>query len=160
MPGSWCVNCQLAPPSSEDLKASQPADASDKAAKKPELAIQGYCAVSVVNRGQWVEGKPELGVIHLGRLYLFADKQAMDLFLDDPVPFTPMLNEIDVVRFFEERKIVPGKREWGLKDPTYNRMFFFADEAAMNHFWNEYERYTGAAIQVMEQAIRDANPDT
>ena len=56
--------------------------------------------------------------------------------------------------------IVPGKREWGLKDPTYNRMFFFADEAAMNHFWNEYERYTDAAIEVMEKAIRDANPGT
>ncbi|QEG02164.1 thiol:disulfide interchange protein precursor [Stieleria maiorica] len=125
---------------------------------KPDLAIQGYCAVSVVNRGQWVEGKPELGVIHLGKLYLFADKEAMELFLSDPIPFTPMLNEIDVVRFFEEKKIVPGKREWGVIDPIHNRMFFFADEAAMLHFEKTFDRYLDAAIEVMDQAIEESNP--
>lgn len=127
---------------------------------QPELAMQGFCPVTVINEDRWVEGNPKLGVVHLGKLYLFSDVQKMQTFLADPVPYTPVLNEIDVVRFFEERVIVQGKREWGLKDPTYNRMFFFADEAAMNHFWNEYERYTGAAIEVMEKAIKDANPGT
>ena len=125
---------------------------------KPELAIQGFCAVSVVNDGEWIEGKPELGVIHLGKLYLFSDKAAMDLFLADPIPFTPMLNEIDVVRFFEEKKIVQGKREWGVIDPVHNRMFFFADEAAMLHFEQEFSRYLDASIQVMDTAIKESNP--
>ena len=126
---------------------------------KPELAIQGYCAVSVVNDGEWLEGKPELGVIHLGKLYLFSDKAAMDLFLADPIPFTPMLNEIDVVRFFEEKKIIQGKREWGVIDPVHNRMFFFADEAAMLHFEQEFTRYLDASIEVMDTAIEKSNPD-
>lgn len=126
----------------------------------PELAMQGFCPVTVINEDKWVEGRTEFGVIHLGKLYLFTSEQAMKTFLADPVPYTPVLNEIDVVRFFEERKIVPGKREWGLKDPIYNRMFFFADEAAMNHFYNEYERYTDAAIEVMDKAVKDANPGT
>ena len=30
----------------------------------------------------------------------------------------------------------------------------------MNHFWNEYKRYTGPAIEVMNQAIADSNPGT
>ena len=128
--------------------------------RQPELAIQGFCPVTVIKEDRWIEGNPKLGVVHLGRLYLFANTDAMQAFLADPIPFTPVLNEIDVVRFFEEKKIVPGKREWGLKDPTHNRMFFFADEAAMNHFWNEYERYTDAAIDVMDKAIKDANPGT
>jgi protein disulfide-isomerase len=127
---------------------------------EPELAMEGFCSVTVIKEDRWVEGNPKFGVIHLGKLYLFSDAEKMQTFLADPVPYTPVLNEIDVVRFFEERVIVPGKREWGLKDPTYNRMFFFADEAAMNHFWNEYERYTGAAIEVMEKAISEANPGT
>lgn len=129
-------------------------------AKEPELAMEGFCPVTVIQEDRWVEGNPRFGVVHLGKLYLFASAEAMQTFLVDPVPFTPVLNEIDVVRFFEERRIVPGKRDWGLKDPTYNRMFFFADEAAMNHFWNEHERYTGAAIEVMEKAVKDANPGT
>jgi hypothetical protein len=74
----------------------------------------------------------------------------MERFLENPEPYTPVLNGIDVVRFFEERKIVPGNREWGLKDPDHNRMFFFADEAALNHFYNQHTRYTDAALAVME----------
>ena len=130
----------------------------DETEEQPELAMQGYCAVTVINENKWVEGTSEFGVIHLGKLYLFTTEENMQLFLADPMPFTPVLNGIDVVRFFEERKVVPGKREWGLKDPIHNRMFFFADEAAMNHFYNEYERYTDAAITVMQKAVKDANP--
>ena len=126
---------------------------------KPDLAMQGFCAVTVVKENQWVEGKSEYGVIHLGKLYLFSSQQAMGTFLADPAPYTPILNEIDVVRFFEERKIVKGKREFGVLDPIHNRMFFFADEAALKHFENEYERYTDAAIEVMETAIKEANPE-
>jgi thiol-disulfide isomerase/thioredoxin len=128
--------------------------------EQPDLAMQGFCAVTVITEDRWVEGKPEFGVIHLGKLYLFSTETNMKKFLIDPVPYTPVLNEIDVVRFFEERKIIPGKREWGLKDPIHNRMFFFADEAAMNHFYNEYERYTDVAIEVMEKAVKEANPGT
>jgi thioredoxin-related protein len=127
---------------------------------EPELAMEGFCAVTVISEDKWVEGKPEHGVIHLGKLYLFQNEEAMSTFLADPVPFTPVLNEIDVVRFFEERTIVPGKREWGVKDPTFQRMFFFADEAAMNHFIEEHQRYTDAAMDVMQKAVKDANPDS
>jgi protein disulfide-isomerase len=132
--------------------------AADENPDKPELAIQGFCAVSVVNKGQWVEGKPELGVIHLGKLYLFADQASMQTFLSDPIPFTPMLNEIDVVRFFDDKEIVAGKREWGVIDPVHNRMFFFADEAAMLHFEESFERYLEASVEVMNRAIEQSNP--
>jgi len=126
---------------------------------KPKLAMEGYCAVTVIDEDKWIEGNPKFGVVHLGKLYLFSSAAKMDSFLADPVPYTPVLNEIDVVRFFEERQIVPGKRRFGMRDPIHQRMFFFADEAAMNHFFNEYERYTDAAIDVMQRAVRDANPD-
>lgn len=123
-----------------------------------ELSLDGYCSVTLIEKDRWVEGSPEFGVVHLGRLYLFSGKQEMYKFLANPEPYTPILNGIDVVRFFEERKIVLGNREWGLKDPDHNRMFFFADEAALNHFYNQHTRYTDAAIAVMAKAITDANP--
>ena len=125
---------------------------------KPELAIEGFCPVAVVKKGEWVEGQPDLGVVHLGKLYLFADRESMELFLADPTPFTPMLNEIDVVKFFEEKKIVAGKREWGLIDPIHNRMFFFSNEETMLHFEEHFQRYVDASIEVMDFAIEEANP--
>lgn len=137
---------------------TQRPDSRQDSPKQPELAMQGFCPVTVIREDKWVEGKPEHGVIHLGKLYLFSSEENMQTFLSDPVPFTPVLNEIDAVVFFEERRIVQGKREWGLKDPIYNRMFFFADEASMNHFYENYERYTKSAIEVMDKAVKDANP--
>jgi len=122
------------------------------------LALEGYCAVTVIEEDQWTEGDPTLSVIHLGRLYLFADEAKRDRFLSNPIPFTPVLNEIDPVVFFEERRVVPGKREWGMKDPIHQRMFFFADEASMNHFYREYERYTQSAIDLMDRAVKESNP--
>ena len=126
--------------------------------KNLELAMDGFCAVTVIEQDRWVEGDPEFGVVHLGQLYLFSSKLEMDKFLANPEPYTPMLNGIDVVRFFEERKIVQGNREWGLKDPDHNRMFFFADEEALNHFYHQHTRYTDAAMAVMAKAVSDANP--
>lgn len=124
----------------------------------PKLAMEGFCAVTVIDEDQWVEGNPKFGVVHLGKLYLFSSADKMDVFLADPMRYTPVLNEIDVVRFFEERKIVAGHRRFGMRDPIHQRMFFFADEASMNHFFDEYERYTDAAIEVMDRAVADANP--
>ena len=155
MPTDRASGSESAQANLSDADAAEPIDFGDE---EPELAIQGFCPVSVIEEDQWLEGNPEFGVIHLGRLYLFSSEGKMQRFLDDPVPFTPVLNEIDVVRFIEERRIVPGKREWGLKDPVHQRMFFFADEAAMNHFWNKHELYTDAAVQIMDRAVRDANP--
>lgn len=149
-----------APEPVQPQPASSQLAGEEELAKVPELAMQGFCAVTVINEDRWSEGSAQYGVIHLGKLYLFVSEQAMQTFLADPAPYTPVLNEIDVVRFFEEEKIVPGKREWGVKDPIHNRMFFFADEAARDHFEKQYERYTDAAIQVMDKAVREANPGT
>ena len=133
-------------------------EATPQATTTPKLAMEGFCAVTVIDEDKWEEGNPKFGVVHLGKLYLFASQVKMEAFLADPTPYTPVLNEIDVVRFFEERQIVPGKRRFGMRDPIHQRMFFFADQAAMDHFFNEYERYTDAAIEVMAQAVKDANP--
>ncbi len=162
---SLSVPAQVAAPSktaTESLGATPskaPATAATKSPEsQPELALEGYCAVALVDSVRWEEGKPSLGVVHLGKLYLFSSEAAMQTFLADPEPYTPVLNEIDVVRFFEERRIVAGKRTHGTR--INNRMFFFADEDALEHFQVEWERYYDAAIAVMDNAIKDANPGT
>ena len=150
----------LSNPTSTETVLEEQSTSTEKVQPTPELALQGFCAVSLAKNEGWVEGKTEYGVIHLGKLYLFASEQAMESFLSDPIPYTPMLNEIDVVRFFEERKIVPGKREFGVKDPVHGRMFFFADKASRDHFELTFERYLEASIKVMDRAVKDANPGT
>ena len=154
------IDMSLSMPGNPVDAAPSPTSTTPSASGDPKLAMDGFCAVSVVSESRWVEGKPNFGVVHLGKLYLFVNEAAMKTFLADPIPYTPVLNEIDVVRFFEERKIVPGKREWAMQDPSNKRMFFFADESAMMHFENEYARYVDAAIEVMDKAVKESNPGT
>ncbi len=124
----------------------------------PDLIMNGYCAVSIIEDQKWVEGNPQFGVIHLGQLYLFASESKLQTFLADPAPYTPILGGIDVIRFFEEKRIVRGRREFGMVDPVHQRIFLFADEDAMLHFEEHFQRYTDSAIDVMERAVKDANP--
>ncbi|MEM6690336.1 MAG: thioredoxin fold domain-containing protein [Planctomycetota bacterium] len=145
-------------PSAQLASASLPSKDPVGAPMVPELAMDGFCAVSVIQQKEWVEGKPQHGVIHLGKLYLFADSEAKEEFLRDPTPYTPVLNEIDVVRFFEERRVVQGSRQWSVHEPISNRMFFFADEDALVHFEQHYDRYIESAIDVMNRAIAQSNP--
>ncbi len=160
MPGGGIASLASARMQAEATNPSDPQASLDaESDASPKLAMEGFCAVTVIDEDQWVEGNPKFGVVHLGKLYLFSSAEKMDVFLADPMRYTPVLNEIDVVRFFEERQIVPGHRRFGMRDPIHQRMFFFADEASMNHFFDEYERYTDAAIEVMNRAVADANPD-
>ncbi|TVQ01410.1 MAG: DUF255 domain-containing protein [Planctomycetaceae bacterium] len=160
-PGS--VSAGLVPPAGVDAKSTTQATpvakrSADAGSPMHPIALDGYCPVSLLDLDRWVEGDSEWGVIHLGQLYLFCDSESMNKFLANPEPYTPVLNGIDVVRFFEEKRIVPGKRDFGARDPENNRMFFFADEAAMVHFESQHTRYTDAAIRVTRQAVAEANP--
>lgn len=143
--------------------ASQPHSANKpKAAAAKELppeAMEGYCSVTVIEQRRWERGNPDFGVIHLGQLYLFADAAAKEKFQEAPQRYTPVLNGIDVVKFFDQRVVVQGSREWGYTDPIYGRMFLFADEASMNHFYSHFDRYTDPAIQLMERAASEANAE-
>lgn len=123
----------------------------------PELALQGYCPVAIVDNNQWLAGNRDYGLIHLGKLYLFTSSEAMESFQANPEAYTPVMNGLDVVIFFNEHRIVEGKREFGLRDPEFNRMFFFANEETLNHFYQEHQRYTRPAIEVTRQAATDAN---
>ncbi len=148
-------------PAAEPLEAPEqaPEQAQEQAQEieQPPLAMQGYCPVAVIDNDQWLPGQLEFGLIHLGQLYLFSSADAMETFRTTPEKYTPVLNGMDVVLFFEERRLVEGSREWGLKDPEFNRMFFFANEETFNHFYQSHSRYTRSAIEVTRQAAMEAN---
>ena len=137
---------------------SQPMQTSQVTAQPKTPLLDGFCPVAMVEQEAWVAGDSKLGVIHLGELYLFSTPQAQQTFLQDPDRFAPVLNGIDSVKFMDERKIVPGRREFGFFDPTTNRIFLFSCEETANRFYNNFDRYANPAIEVMRQAAADANP--
>ncbi len=54
---------------------------------KVDLALDGLCAVCMVEMNERVEGKPEFAVVHQGMRYFFPSAKQRDMFLADPAKY-------------------------------------------------------------------------
>jgi protein disulfide-isomerase len=109
--------------------------------QNPPLGLDGYCPVTLVEREKWVKGDPKFGAHHQGRTYLFASAEAQAKFLQDQgyQKYAPALSGYDPVKYAERGELVDGKRVHGVF--FHNQVFLFADEAGLQQFWADPERY-------------------
>ena len=129
-----------------EAPAAAPAPVADTHGSMP-LGLEGYCPVSVVERGAWVEGRAQWGVRHRGRTYLFAGPEQQTAFLAAPDRFAPALSGDDPVLAFESGTSEPGRRTFGV---TYqSRMYLFASADTRAAFTADPARYT-ARVQIAE----------
>ena len=118
---------------------SQPQSEFPAPPKNPPIALDGYCAVTLVEKRQWQPGDPQWGAIHRGRTYLFASAEAQKAFLADPDRFSPVLSGNDPVIRVEHNKNVTGRREHGA---FYNdRIYLFTSEDTFQRFNRDPSRY-------------------
>ena len=80
----------------------------------PPLALDGYCAVTLVSNMVWHKGDVRYGVLHRGRTYLFASATEQLMFLASPDTYAPVAAGNDVCQLVDSGKYVAGKREFGL----------------------------------------------
>lgn len=102
------------------------------AEKNCPLALEGYCAVSLHSDGSWIVGNRNFGVVHRGRLFLFATSENQAKFLGNPDVYSPALVGSDAVVFAIEGVLRDGNR-----DNTVNyqgRIFLFADSTTKANF--------------------------
>jgi len=122
-------------PASSDFQGSMP------------LGLEGYCPVTVAERGVWVEGRAQWGVRHRGRTYLFAGPEQQQAFLYAPDRYAPALSGDDPVLAFDGGTSEPGRRAFGV---TYqSRMYLFATPETRAQFAADPPRYT-ARVQIAE----------
>jgi len=144
-------------PKDEQPKASpapgNPVDATASAPAEPDpygsmpVGLEGYCPVTLAERGLWVEGRAQWGVRHRGRTYLFASEQQLKAFLADPDRYAPALSGDDPVLAFDAGKSTPGQRRYGV---TYqSRMYLFSSSETRDAFAANPQRYT-TGISVAE----------
>jgi thiol-disulfide isomerase/thioredoxin len=107
-------------------------------AVNPQYGLDGYCAVTLSEKQQWVRGNIKWGVNHLGRVYLFAGPEEQRRFLADFDRYAPFASGIDIVLAVDEHKIVPGKREHGefysISGIGAERILLFTSEATLQRF--------------------------
>ena len=108
------------------------------------LGMEGYCPVTVVERGTWVEGRPQWGARHRGRTYLFAGPEQQQAFMADPDRFAPALSGDDPVLAFQSGRSEPGRRAYGV---TYqSRMYLFSSPETRAAFSADPDRYTSRVL--------------
>jgi protein disulfide-isomerase len=104
-----------------------------------QFIMDGFCPVTLVEQAKWQQGDTRWGAVHQGKTYLFASQQSQQKFLATPDRFAPVLSGYDPVRSAESRQLVEGRREHGVF--FANRIFLFADEAALDRFSQNTEFY-------------------
>ena len=118
------------------------------------VGLEGYCPVTLVDKGTWVEGRAQWGVRHRGRTYLFAGDQAQKVFLSDPDRYAPALSGDDPVLAIDSGKAVPGQRRYGV---TYqSRMYLFSSPESRSTFATNPQRFT-ARVLLAEQSSGTAD---
>ena len=118
--------------------------------RRPPLGLDGYCPVSLSADGAWTKGDERFGIIHRGRLYLFATDAQKQTFWQDPDRYAPILSGNDAVTYAETGKVVQGSRRHGVF--FRNQIFLFTSEESLQRFWNSPQRYADIAVQAMARA--------
>ncbi len=128
-----------APPAAWSASAPPPGNAA------PQLGLDGYSPVALVEQGKWQLGDGRFGAIHRGRTYLFLSPDEQQRFLANPDRYSPSASGDDVVMAVDYGQEVPGNRSFGLM--YQNRMYLFSSEATLRTFMQNRDRY---AAQVMQ----------
>ncbi len=105
------------------------------------VGLEGYCPVTLAEKGQWTEGRAQWGARHRGRTYLFASEEQQRAFLADPDRYAPALSGDDPVLACDKGTSAPGQRRYGV---TYqSRMYLFSTPETRSQFAANPNRYVG-----------------
>jgi YHS domain-containing protein len=114
---------------------------------EPQLALSGYCPVSLISDHRLVPGQSEYTVQHEGRVYRFANLVMSKLFQKDPQRYVPVNHGDCPVARVDRGARQPGDPRWGVL--YQGRLFLCATEDARRRFLKDPKRY--AMVDVAEQ---------
>lgn len=133
----------VAAQASTPTPASQPPAASDPQGTMP-LGLEGYCPVSLVDKGEWVEGRAQWGARHRGRTYLFAGAEQQRAFLANPDAYAPALSGDDPVLACDSGRQVAGQRRYGVS--YQSRTYLFSSPETRAAFAANPQQYTARVV--------------
>ncbi|WP_144058811.1 hypothetical protein [Rhodopirellula sp. SWK7] len=108
------------------------------------VAIQGYCPVCVIEMKKWVKGDSQFAVQQDGKTYLFPSEERKQMFLKNPMKYTPALGGDCVVALVEMNKRVPGALQH-VAMPN-DRLYLFANAKAKEMFNGNSDKYVNADL--------------
>ncbi len=148
-------NDPWAPPMADRAVRGAPPAAAQQAGPPP-LGMEGFCPIQLLEKDRWVRGDRRYGVIHRGRLYLFAGPEEARRFYADPDRYAPVISGNDIVAAVDQNENVPGLRKHGA---FYDgRVYLFSSEASLQAFRRDPARYAAAASEAIARTARRSPP--
>jgi YHS domain-containing protein len=117
--------------------------------EKEQLALSGYCPVSLILDKKLVRGHAHYSVRHEGRTYRFASRAASNTFSKEPDRFVPVNNESCPVTKLDGAKEVPGDPRWGVLYQSH--LFLCASKEHRRRFLEQPDRF--AMVDVAEEGF-------
>ncbi len=118
-----------------------------KSLTTPLFGLDGFCPVQLVEYDRWQPGNKQWGVVHRGRIYLFAGLDEQRRFRANPDRYAPVSSGDDVVLLLEQGRTVEGYRQHGLKFEGH--VYLFANEGTLSKFKANPHQYADRALQVI-----------
>jgi thiol-disulfide isomerase/thioredoxin/YHS domain-containing protein len=119
--------------------AQQPPTVASVGPAGSPFVFEGFCPVSLTERGEWTAGRKEYGLRHRGRTYLFAGPDEWQRFNANPDKYTPLASGFDPVLLVDANQQVDGRRCHGV---TYQgQVLLFASEETLGRFVQDKDRY-------------------
>ena len=118
----------------------------DDAPESLPLVMEGYCPVSFRDQGVWADGLGQFRVPHDGGLYLLADQEFMEKFLENPRLYLPVLGGDCVVTFVKTGQRLPGSVNHAVQDKAHDRLYLFTTAEQKARFNQDPARYLDADL--------------
>ena len=135
----------------EGRTSEQIAARKKKLSQDRDVALAGFCPVSLLKTQKLVPGRPELSVEHDGRVFRFAGEDEKRAFRLEPDAFAPANDGRCPVSQVDRGDFHPGDPRWGV---VYGgHLFLFKDLAGRDRFAKDPERYAN-----IDLADRDSCP--
>jgi YHS domain-containing protein len=109
-----------------------------------EVALSGYCPVSLVSDRRLVQGQPEYTARHEGRLYRFTNRLSLNLFRRDPERYAPVNKGYCPVTQHEQGRLRLGNPQWGVL--YQGRLYLCATDTERQRFLEQPERYVAIDV--------------
>ncbi len=111
---------------------------------KPDLALDGNCAVCLVKGQKLVPGKSEYTAVYDGKTYLFPSAKELEVFQSTPEQFAPVLNGDCVVCLVNANVRMPGSSQHFTFHK--NRLFLFPSEEQQQMFQADPDKFSNADL--------------
>jgi len=135
--------------------SARPADTTQPPAPATAtIALDGFCPVQLFESGRWQKGNKACGIVHRGRIYLFAGEEERRRFAADPDRYAPVNSGNDVVLSLDLGRSVPGFREHGAQFDGH--VYLFANEDTLAKFRSNPRYYSQRALQAIRSTMQTA----